>query len=63
MQRQDEATPEDVDDAIFKINDWEVVTPAAKRALTEIAESHYILTPPVYDFPGQLIRPLSGPTV
>lgn len=57
MQIQEEAEPGDVTDAIFAIAEWPVRTPAAKEALTAITNSHYILTPPIYDLPGQLVQP------
>ena len=50
-------TPEEVESALFKIEEWPVITPSAKNALAAIVDSHFILTPPVYDHPGQLIRP------
>ena len=56
-QRRDEATPEEAASALFDISQWPVNTPLARQALAEIVDSHYILTPPVYDFPGQLIKP------
>ena len=37
--------------------EWPLNTSAAKRAREEIADTHYILTPPVYDRTGRLIRP------
>jgi len=36
---------------------WPVFTPEAKAAIADIAETHFIRTPPVYDIPGQLIIP------
>lgn len=50
-------TKEQVESVQFDIREWPVNTPAAREALAEIIDSHYIITPRIYDFPGQLIRP------
>ena len=47
-----------VDKAYFNIAEWPVNTSAARRALADIAESHYIIAPRIYDYPGQMVRPL-----
>jgi len=41
----------------FDIARWPVFTKDAKAALAEIAKTHYIRTPPIYDLPGQLVTP------
>jgi hypothetical protein len=41
----------------FDVKQWPVITRAARQALDEIVDTHYIVAPPVYDHPGQLIRP------
>jgi hypothetical protein len=56
-QRRDEATREEVEKATFKIEEWPVFTHAAQQALSQIMDTHFILTPRIYDHPGQLIGP------
>ena len=56
-QRQEETTPKVVAAADFNIKEWPVLASTAKTALAEIVDSHYILTPPIYDLPGQLVEP------
>jgi len=57
MQRRDEVPPEEVKNALFNISKWPVNIPSARDALAEIVDTHFILTPPVFDFPGQLVPP------
>ena len=51
-------TSEELAKVHFNISEWPVITPTARQALAEIVDTHYIVTPRVYDLPGQLIRPL-----
>jgi len=57
MQHRDDVTPEVAASSKFKIAKWPVFTKEAKAALTDIAETHFIRTPPIYDLPGQLVMP------
>ena len=41
----------------FQIANWPVHTPDAKAALAEIASTHFIRTPPIYDLNAQLVGP------
>jgi hypothetical protein len=63
MQSVDEATEEEYELAtsIFDITKWPVFTPDARRAIKDIFDTHYILPPPIYDHPGQLVEPLDYP--
>ena len=51
-------TSEELAKVHFNISEWPVITPTACQALAEIVDTHYIVTPCVYDLPGQLIHPL-----
>lgn len=57
MQRRHEVPTEVFEDAKFDIAKWPVFTSDAKAELADMVGSHYIRTPPVYDIPGQLIKP------
>lgn len=57
MQRRDEATAEDLEHVIFDITKWPVATQKVQLALADIVDTHYILTPPVFDQDGALIKP------
>ena len=60
-QHRDEAPPEILEKVKFNIAKWPVNTDEAKAALADIMETHFIRTPPIYDIPGQLVKPIMYP--
>ena len=56
-QSREEVPAEVVKKAKFDIAQWPVFTNDAKIALEAIADTHYIRAPPIYDIPGQLVKP------